>query len=826
MSTGLRRGLAVVIGSTLCLLAAGLPASAAAQAGSARPTHRPTVTYFRASAKALPSSGGTFRLSAAVRNASECAFSVSPKVAGFPAKVPCGRGSASRAVRLPANSAAAQKSYKFGLTVTGRGGKATARPVTVAVLEAPPAITQVAASPADFPSAGGTTVLSAAVTRSAKCTLSVTPAVAGLPVTKACSAGSTPGRVSFGVTLPALSGAKSQKYSLTLTVTGPGGRSTAASSGTVWSAMTFSAPVRVDSPAGWLGTVSCVSATFCMGIDLATGAAESWNGTTWSAPTRLETGPYADSGYQIHVSCSSISFCLAADATGNAWTFDGTTWSATGSVSTGDESVTALSCVSPTFCMAGVGAQESVFNGSTWSAPLLVASDDDIESVSCPSDTFCMAVTKSGTAYRYTSSGWDSGYAFDTPYQAVSVSCASAAFCVAVGVAGQAVIYSNGTWSAPSTLNNETPMDAVSCVPGTSFCMALSDGSYFTTDGTTWTLGANFDPGNPSVLSCVSATDCMVTDGRDVFVVNASATTWTTAQAPGGPLHGFPYSISCPTATFCLAVDWSGAYLVYNGKTWSSPKSVSTLADAVDSVSCLSATFCMAVDASDRNGLGGNVFVFNGRSWTWVAQDGLPLSSVSCTSTTYCEMLSYGSDGSVYSAFWNGTNVYNTQALDTYQGFGTAPGQGELSCASRNFCVAVDQLGNAFTYNGSTWSGATALDPGFIVTANAVSCPTTTFCVATDAGGHEYTFNGTSWTAAQTIDSAGVPQAVSCTSTHFCAVADLSGNVATFNGTTWSGTTNVDPVAEPGTGLTGISCADAAQCVAVDWEGNALTGTG
>jgi hypothetical protein len=98
--------------------------------------------------------------------------------------------------------------------------------------------------------------------------------------------------------------------------------------------------------------------------------------------------------------------------------------------------------------------------------------------------------------------------------------------------------------------------------------------------------------------------------------------------------------------------------------------------------------------------------------------------------------------------------------------------------------------------------------------------------VATDAGGHEYTFNGISWSAGQVIDTAGTPQSVSCTSTHFCAVADPSGNVAAFNGSAWSGTANVDPVAEAGTGLTCISCADAAQCVAVDWEGNALTGTG
>lgn len=68
--------------------------------------------------------------------------------------------------------------------------------------------------------------------------------------------------------------------------------------------------------------------------------------------------------------------------------------------------------------------------------------------------------------------------------------------------------------------------------------------------------------------------------------------------------------------------------------------------------------------------------------------------------------------------------------------------------------------------------------------------------------------------------------AISCTSSHFCLMGDLSGNVATFNGATWSATSNVDPVTEAGTGLTGVACADAADCVAVGWEGNALTGAG
>ena len=814
MKSILGRSVAVAVGAAICLLGSGLPASAAQSASS-----HPTVRYFRASPKSLPSAGGTVRLSAAVKHGRVCEFSSSPRLRGLPAKVSCSSGSASRKIRLPANSAASQKAYKFGLTVRGPGGTVTARPVTVVVREAPPSITQIAAEPSDLPSAGGATVLSAMVRRSTKCTVSATPAIAGLPVTTACAAGSTPAHVSVPVKLPALAGATAQKYSLTLKVTGPGGTSSASASDSVWPAMKFSAPVTVDAPAGWLGTVACVSSTFCMGIDLASGAAERWNGTSWSAPMRIETGPYQDGGYDIHLSCVSASFCLAVDTSGNAFTYDGTSWSPAESI--GLDAVT-VSCASATFCMAVAGGQATVFNGSSWSTPVTVSAVDQIVSVSCPSDSFCMAVSAVGIAYTYTSAGWDTGTSFDTPLEGVQVSCASSTLCAAVDASGNALLYNGGTWSPPAHLSSVS-MNSVSCPRGTSFCAALSDGSYYTTNGTTWSNATSFDPGKPSVGSCASATYCMVTDGSTVFVLNDTSV--TKSPAPGGPLHGFTYSISCPTSSFCMAVDWSGAYLIYDGKTWSAPKTINSVASAVDAVSCTSPDFCMAVDASNSNDLGGHIFLFNGRTWTYVGQDGLPLSSVSCSGTDFCEMLSYETDGTVDTATWNGKTVLNG-SLDTYPGFGAEPGEGHVSCATQTFCVAVDQAGNAFTYNGSKWSTATLLDPGVTADLVAVSCPSATFCVALDAGGHEYTFNGSTWTSPATIDTAGQPQTISCTVSRFCLMGDLSGNVATFNGATWSATSNVDPVTTAGTGLTSVSCADAADCLAVDWEGNALVGTG
>jgi hypothetical protein len=812
MRRALGRGIAVIVVAAICVLTSCLPAGAAVAAG-----RHPTIRSFRASVSALPSAGGSVRLTAAVKSASTCTFSVSPAVHGLPVTASCRRGSASRTVHVPASTAAAQRTYTFKLTVHGPGGTVR-KAVHVVVREPRPAVSATVAAPADLPAAGGVTTVTAMVSRSATCTVSAAPAVAGLPVARPCTAGATPRQFSLPVALPPLAGATAQKYSLTLTVAGPGGTTTTSATGTVWPSMTFSAPVTVDAPAGWIGTVSCVSATFCMGIDLASGAAERWNGATWSAPVRLESGPYLDNGYDISISCVSAAFCLAVDASGNAFAYNGAAWSPVPAAGVSGPDV---SCASPTFCMAAGGSQAAVFTGAAWSAPVNVASDDQIESVSCPTDAFCMAVTAAGYAYAYTASGWDSGTPFDAPFPSVQVSCASATLCAAVGVAGKALVY-DGTWSAAATLNGAEPVNGVSCPAGSAFCLAVSDGSYYTTDGSGWSDATAFDTAQPSVVSCASATYCMMTDGQHIFVL--SGTTVADSPAPGGPLHGFTYAISCPTPSFCVAVDWSGAYLTYNGTTWSAPRTISPLAGAADSVSCTSPAFCLAATASNAAGQG-NIFAFNGQTWTWVGQD-LPVSSVSCTSPQFCELMTYGSDGSVRTAVWTGTTVLNYAVLDAYPGFGPAPGQGQVSCVSPAFCVAVDDLGNAFTYDGTAWSAATALDPGWTAVMTGISCPTTTFCVAVDAGGHEYTFDGSTWTAGATIDTIGQPQAISCTVSHFCLMGDLSGNVATFDGATWSATASVDPVTTAGTGLTGVSCADAATCVAVDWEGNALTGTG
>ena len=66
-----------------------------------------------------------------------------------------------------------------------------------------------------------------------------------------------------------------------------------------------------------------------------------------------------------------------------------------------------------------------------------------------------------------------------------------------------------------------------------------------------------------------------------------------------------------------------------------------------------------------------------------------------------------------------------------------------VSCAASTFCVAVDDMGNATTFDGTTWSAPTPIDTRLRL--SDVSCPTATFCTAVDDHGFATIFDGTHW---------------------------------------------------------------------------------
>jgi hypothetical protein len=80
-----------------------------------------------------------------------------------------------------------------------------------------------------------------------------------------------------------------------------------------------------------------------------TAAAEalSYNGTSWSAPTTIESG-FAD---LTGVSCATSSSCFAIDDNGNAIGYSGGTWESPTTLNYGSQ-LYSVSCATATFCAA------------------------------------------------------------------------------------------------------------------------------------------------------------------------------------------------------------------------------------------------------------------------------------------------------------------------------------------------------------------------------------------------------------------------------------------------------------------------------------------
>jgi hypothetical protein len=150
-------------------------------------------------------------------------------------------------------------------------------------------------------------------------------------------------------------------------------------------------------------------------------------------------------------------------------------------------------------------------------------------------------------------------------------------------------------------------------------------------------------------------------------------------------------SVSCPTASFCVAVEFGGKAMTFDGHVWGPPVPIGGYPY---SVSCTGPDFCAAV------GEQGQGWTFDGISWTGP------------------ETIDYGPRGD---------------------------GPKSISCVSPTFCMVVDKAGNVLTYDGNGWGYSSLIDPpkedrspGFL---NSVSCSSRSSCVAVDLFGYALVYS-------------------------------------------------------------------------------------
>ena len=328
----------------------------------------------------------------------------------------------------------------------------------------------------------------------------------------------------------------------------------------------------------------------------------------------------------------------------------------------------ALACPSKSQCVAvGVNAPAmptrllgNQWNGSRWSQGTMPDPRGAVNvresGVACPSATQCVAVGVAfpphggdvyPTASYWNGSRWTTGRAAGTRTSAelIAVSCPSTSSCVAVGAYGA----TEGTalpliehWDGRGWSRQAAPLPAgirygvlndVSC-SSPAMCVAVGNGQGHAIEarwnGRAWSAASLPNSRNVTLfgVSC-HATTCLAAgadnDGTSPGTYQLAGATWSFrgAPAPRGAAYPALQSVSCPTASQCLAVGNYGRGGVFadrwNGRAWVGvPMHQSGgLVRYFEQVSCVAPDSCMALGSSSALGASwrSQAAYWDGSSW-------------------------------------------------------------------------------------------------------------------------------------------------------------------------------------------------------------------
>ena len=193
-------------------------------------------------------------------------------------------------------------------------------------------------------------------------------------------------------------------------------------------------------------SLTCTAASACTALT-EHGAGYTLSGGSWS------TGPGLPVSVLVEAAaCAPDHTCLATvdDSARSVYRFTGTRWRHTAPLGLDEQ---ALTCATETFCVVMTPAGgASVFDGTSWSAPVPVVPDSPLGPVlSCASASSCVVVGHDGTAVAFDGTATGQTWPAD-PLRGrlVQVSCPTSTWCMAIDAYGNWIEDVDGAWSAPS----------------------------------------------------------------------------------------------------------------------------------------------------------------------------------------------------------------------------------------------------------------------------------------------------------------------------------------------------------------------------------------
>jgi hypothetical protein len=197
------------------------------------------------------------------------------------------------------------------------------------------------------------------------------------------------------------------------------------------------------------------------------------------------------------------------------------------------------------------------------------------------------------------------------------------------------------------TIDSGNSLNAISCVAGTSDCVASdSKGNAFyaanvstsaSASWHSWTGPSGISPSQ--AVACPTTALCLLADGKEVaggnlYYATSLGGSWTQAYAPSFGVD----AIACSSSSFCVTGQDGSGYFRYS----TSPASTSwTLEDqgsaSMKGVSCVSLAFCAMVDSTGNVHVATTTGQIESSAWTITDVDGSSaLHGMACASTASC----------------------------------------------------------------------------------------------------------------------------------------------------------------------------------------------
>ncbi len=327
---------------------------------------------------------------------------------------------------------------------------------------------------------------------------------------------------------------------------------------------------------------------------------------------------------------------------------------------------------------------------------------------------------------------------------------------------------------------------------------------------------------------------------------SASALNWSPPQLLDTTLGAPLTSVSCPSASLCVAVDEAGAVVTSTNPTAAEPTWTAASAgagNAFESVSCPSTELCVAA------GYGDEIYSSTDPTGGPGAWHGTPTEDtfpghVTCASKELCVVVADDGESLLRSTDPASTTPTWKPLIAPEDVYG-------VSCPSAKLCVAVGEsdeevkakefkeLDDIFsttdpTAEAPTWTLAAKGVEESEYEIDGLSCASEDLCVAATYGGNALVSSKpttSSWTkdvlVAHGPGEYRFLEDVSCVpGGKVCAITGEAGDVHVSKepeggAATWV-TTAID---NPDEYISGISCVADEQCTAVDYTGHAITST-